>query len=85
MLIGKLLKGEFGATQVAVFGSLVQPHLFHGRSDIDLAVWGINGRDYYRAVSRLLSLEPEISVDLVEVEHASPRLQEKIKHESQPL
>ena len=35
-----LLQEEFGATQVAVFGSLLQPQLFHRRSDVDLAVWG---------------------------------------------
>lgn len=80
-----LLKEKFGATQVAVFGSLVHPQLFHRRSDIDLAVWGIDESEYYRAVSQLLSLDPDISFDLVEVEHASPRLREKIEREGQHL
>jgi predicted nucleotidyltransferase len=78
-----LLKEEFGAARVAVFGSLVHPQLFHRRSDVDLAVWGLAGIEYYRAVSRLLSLDPDISFDLVEVEHASPRLREKIEREGQ--
>jgi uncharacterized protein len=78
-----LLKEEFGATQVAVFGSLVHPQLFHRRSDVDLAVWGIDESEYYRAVSQLLSLDPDISFDLVEVAHASPRLREKIEREGQ--
>lgn len=80
-----LLKEEFGATQVAVFGSLVHPQLFHRSSDIDLAVWGLPESEYYRAVSRLLSLDPDISFDLVEVAHASPRLREKIEREGQLL
>jgi predicted nucleotidyltransferase len=78
-----LLKEEFGAARVAVFGSLVHPQLFHRRSDVDLAVWGLAGIEYYRAVSRLLSLDADISFDLVEVEHASPRLREKIEQEGQ--
>ena len=80
-----LLKEEFGATRVAVFGSLVQPELFHRRSDVDLAVWGLDGTEYYRAVSRLLSLDSDFSFDLVEVEHASSRLREKIEREGQSL
>lgn len=80
-----LLKKEFGAAQVAIFGSLVQPKLFHRRSDVDLAVWGLDESEYYRAVSRLLSLDPDISFDLIEVEQASLRLQEKIEREGQLL
>jgi predicted nucleotidyltransferase len=74
-----LLKEDFGATRVAVFGSLVQPRLFHSRSDIDLAVWGLPESDYYGAVGRLLSF------DLSEVELASERMQEKIRVEGKPL
>ncbi|GJM41875.1 MAG: DNA polymerase subunit beta [Ardenticatenaceae bacterium] len=77
------LKEEFGALRVAIFGSLVQPNLFHRRSDVDLAVWGLAESDYYRAVSHLLSLGPDISVDLVEMERASARLCEKIEREGQ--
>jgi len=75
----QLLKDEFGATRVVVFGSVLHPALFHTRSDIDLAVWGLAERDYYRAVSHVLSLDPEISVDLIEFEHARPALQQAIQ------
>ncbi len=63
-----LLKSEFGASQVAVFGSLHHPERFHLRSDIDLAVWDIKG--YFRAVSRLIDLDPEFEFDLVPFEEA---------------
>jgi len=76
-----VLKEEFGARRVAVFGSLVGPARFHERSDIDLAVWGSDERRYYRAVARLLDLDPTISVDLVEFEHARPALQAVIRRE----
>jgi uncharacterized protein len=68
-----LLKAQFGATRVVLFGSLLNVERMHLRSDIDLAVWGINDRDYLRAVAQLLDLS-EFSVDLVEVENASPKL-----------
>lgn len=80
-----LLKSEFGAEQVAVFGSLLTPGLFHHRSDVDLAVWGLPQDMYFRAVGRLQSLDAQISVDLVAVEMASPRLQKKIEREGKLL
>jgi hypothetical protein len=42
------------------------------------------GRDYFRAVSRLLSLGGDISVDLVEVERAPARLRDEILLEAWP-
>lgn len=76
-----LLKEQFGAAQVAVFGSLLRPDRFRERSDVDLAVWGLDERMYLKAVSRLLDLDPEISVDLVEAEFAAPRLRAVIEQE----
>jgi predicted nucleotidyltransferase len=76
-----LLKEEFGATQVALFGSLVHEKRFHAHSDLDLAIWGLDERHYFRAVARLLALDPEMTVDLVEFEHARPALQAVILNE----
>ena len=76
----QLLKDEFGATRVVAFGSVLHPSLFHTRSDIDLAVWGLNEHEYYRALSHLLSLDPGISVDLIEFEYARPTLQSVIQN-----
>ncbi len=74
----KILKEQFGVEKVVLFGSTVQPRLFHIRSDVDLAVWGLGENLYFRAASRLLDIDPEISVDLVEFEFASPTMQEVI-------
>ena len=38
--IAAMLYDEFGATQVAVFGSLAEQKSFAKWSDIDIAVWG---------------------------------------------
>ena len=79
----QILKNEFGASQVMAFGSLLHPDRFHFHSDIDLAVWDIN--DYYRAVSRLMDLDPQIEFDLVPVEDARPEILAVIKQEGKVL
>ena len=78
-----ILKEEFGASRVVVFGSLIHRELFHSRSDIDLGVWDIQG--YFRAVSRLMDLDPEIEIDLVPVEDARPGILAVIEQEGVDL
>lgn len=63
-----LLKVDYGASRVVLFGSLSRDEPFSSHSDIDLAVWGLDERVYYRVVSRLLDLDPSISVDLLRAE-----------------
>jgi predicted nucleotidyltransferase len=81
----KILKEEFGVSKVVLFGSTVQPSLFHSRSDVDLAVWGLGENLYFRAVSVLLSIDPEIGVDLIEFEFASPSMQATILRDGKLL
>lgn len=81
----KILKTEFGVEQVMVFGSLVHPVLFHEKSDVDLVVWGLTGREYYRAVSILLDIEPSIGIDLIAFEDSRPALQEVILKEGKKI
>jgi uncharacterized protein len=79
----KILKEEFGASRVVVFGSLLHPELFHLRSDIDLGVWDI--QNYFRAVSRLMDIDPAIDFDLVPVEDACPGILAVIQQEGVDL
>ncbi len=76
-----LLRQQFGAQQVAIFGSMLVGDRVHERSDLDLAVWGMDASRYYQAVSQLLDLDPSLSVDLVEVERAKPNLRAIIEQE----
>jgi predicted nucleotidyltransferase len=76
-----LLKEQFGATQVMIFGSLVHGHWFSPTSDVDLAAWGLKGDDYFVAVARLQDISPEFEVDLVAMEHCKPGLREVILKE----
>jgi len=69
-----LLKKQFGATRVVVFGSLVHGDWFGKTSDIDMAVWDVDGEDYLVAVARLQDLDREFKVDLVSMRYCRPQL-----------
>ena len=79
--LAALLKQEYHVHQVAVFGSLIHESLFHSRSDLDLAVWGLDEERYYRAVSKLSTLNPEIKVELIRIEDSNDSLRAIIEQE----
>jgi predicted nucleotidyltransferase len=80
-----ILRRQFGAANVVAFGSLVDRQLFHQRSDIDLAVWGIPELNYLRALGSLLDLSTEFSFDLVMVEAAPERLRQRIERDGKKI
>jgi predicted nucleotidyltransferase len=79
----EILKKKYGASRVVVFGSLLHPTRYHLGSDIDLAVWDI--RDYFRAVSCLMDIDPEFEFDLVPFEDARPGILTAIRQEGMDL
>ena len=79
------LRGRFHIERAVIFGSLLRPEHFGDRSDVDLAVWGLAERDYWRAVAAVTSLDPEITVDLIAVEQAPPSLRERIEQEGREI
>ncbi len=81
----RLLKGRFGATRVAVFGSLVHEGCFTPWSDVDIAAWGIRPEDTFRAIGAVMDLDSEIEVNLVDVEVCRPSLLTVIEKEGVDL
>jgi len=75
----EILKDEFGASRVVLYGSLIHPELFHLHSDVDLAAWNV--QNYFRAVSRLLDLDADIEVNLAPIEDVRPDLRVVIDNE----
>ena len=73
-----LLKREFGATRVVLFGSLAHRSWFTPWSDIDLAVWGIAPKDFYRAVGTVSDMKSEFKIDVVDPETCRPFVREEI-------
>jgi predicted nucleotidyltransferase len=77
----KLLVDEFGATKIILFGSLLT-NKFHQESDIDLAVEGIQSRDYFRALAKVNDLG-ECPIDLKPMEDLDPYFLGKVLQKGQ--
>lgn len=69
-----VLKTQFGANKVVVFGSLVHKGCFTRWSDVDIAAWGISPDETFRAINAVLGLDAHIEVNLVDVDACRPSL-----------
>ena len=77
----KLLREEFNARQVILFGSLASESGFTAWSDIDLAAWGIPPERFYAAVAAVTGLSSKIKVDLIDPDTCRPGLKDVIERE----
>ncbi len=76
-----ILKKEFGASRVVVFGSLAHGAWFNSRSDIDLMAEGVPPDAFWRAWCALDRLGSQFEIDLVAAEVVAGRLREEIERE----
>jgi predicted nucleotidyltransferase len=81
----RLLRDEFGAERVLLFGSLAHRGWFTSWSDIDLAAWGIPPTRFYEAVAAVTGMSEHFRLDLVDPETCCPGLKEAISREGIPL
>jgi predicted nucleotidyltransferase len=81
----KLLKSEFAAEKVFVFGSLLHESSFTLWSDVDLSASGIAADKYYAAVAAVSDLSSSTRIDLVDMESCRPSLRDKILKEGVEL
>ncbi len=79
--VAQMLRQEYGATRVVVFGSLAHRAWFSSRSDIDLAVWGIPANRYYRAVAAATGFSRDFEIDLIDPSDCRPMLRQAIEGE----
>jgi predicted nucleotidyltransferase len=77
----KILSCKYGAARVAVFGSLTDFERYTRWSDIDLAVWGVPGSLFYKAVAEIISLDPDFKIDVVDPEDCGESLRKAIEEE----
>lgn len=77
----RLLKEEFNAARVVVFGSLARGSGFNPWSDVDIAAWGLAEEDTFRAIGAIMDMETDVPVNLVDVETARPSLLSAIERE----
>lgn len=78
------LRSRFVAERIVLFGSLARGE-FSGRSDIDLAVWGVPPAEFYRAVAFASGYSKVWEVDLVDAEDCSEALRRNIEQEGVAL
>ena len=81
----EMLKRDFAAVRVVVFGSLVQEGGFTEWSDVDLAAWGLDSTNWLKAIGAVQRLSDEIELNLVDVGSCSPELLVVIEREGKPL
>ncbi len=79
--IADMLRHDFGATDIYLFGSTLRSGEFHAHSDIDLAANGIEPERYLAAVAQALIMGEEFSVDLLNFSGCQPELKDTILRE----
>jgi uncharacterized protein len=84
-LAATLLKEQFGASRVVVFGSLLHPECFTRWSDVDLAAWGLRLEDTFRAMGAVADLDAEVAVNVVDVGACRSSLLATIEREGREL
>lgn len=83
--IAALLYEKFGATQVAVFGSLAERDWFTKGSDIDIAVWGLSDALCCEARWEIGGLPTDFKIDLINLEESTGLFRERVQHQAIPI
>jgi predicted nucleotidyltransferase len=77
--VADVLRRRYGAAHVVLFGSLAyDADWWSNSSDIDLAVKGLSGKNYWRAWKTVEDMLPDIKVDFVDFEMATNSLKTAI-------
>lgn len=83
--LASTLRERFAVDRVILFGSLVHAAWFTPDSDVDLAVEGLTGRDYWMAWRLAEEAFGDRSVDLVDLAEASDSLRAVIEKSGEPV
>jgi uncharacterized protein len=76
-----ILREQFGATRVRLFGSLLYPQSFHKHSDIDLAAEGMDDTLILKAWCAVSATAPEFEFDLVTPDECRPEIWSSMESE----
>ena len=80
-----VLYRDFGATKVAVFGSLTEPKRFSQNSDIDILVWGVSYDKCLDALWETKGLNPEFKIDIINFKSVNRLFRERVISEAIPI
>ena len=83
--VATLLYEQFGATRVAVFGSLTEPMWFTKGSDIDIVVSGLSHDLYDEAYRKVMNFNSEFKIDFINFDISKGIFRERIQHQGIPI
>lgn len=80
--VATVLYKKYGATKVAVFGSLAERFWFHEHSDIDMVVWGLCEDIFDDASFEIKNLSPKFVYELIDIKRTKGLFRERIQQQS---
>ena len=80
--IAVMLYQDFGASRVAVFGSLAERHWFTSQSDIDIVAWGIPKDAYWDAYGKVVHFDAAFNIDFVTFEETRGLFRERLQRQA---
>ena len=83
--VATVLYQDYGAANVAVFGSLVERGRFTKRSDIDIAVWGLSYEKCLEALWETEDLSTEFEIDFIDFESSNTLFRKRILDQAIPI
>ncbi len=83
--LATVLYRDFGATKVAVFGSVTEPKRFTQNSDIDIVVWGVSYNKCLDALWETKGLDPEFKIDIINFKSINSLFRERVLSQAIPI
>ena len=83
--LATVLYRDFGATKVAVFGSLTEPERFTQNSDIDIVVWGVSYNKCLDALWETKGLSSEFKIDIIDFKSINSLFRERVLSQAIPI
>ena len=80
--IAAMLYQDFGASRVAVFGSLAEKHWFTPQSDIDIVAWGMPKDSYWDAYGKVVYFDAAFHIDFVSFEKTQGLFRERVRSQA---
>ena len=80
--IADMLYQDFGATRVAVFGSLAERDWFTQLSDIDIVAWGMPNEAYWDAYGKVVYFDATFNIDFVSFENTRGLFRERVQRQA---
>ncbi len=83
--VATVLYQKYGASKVAVFGSLAEKERFCKYSDIDIVVWGVSYNRCLDALWETEGLSDEFEIDIIDVSSIHKLYRERILNQAIPI